>query len=399
MPPSARSRTFEIVEIPPGCEGVRLLSSHVQSVLDGGPRVALVPAYPPAMFARRLRDRLHVAERRDWPANRDHPAESALVLPTSGSTADPKLVILNRRALLAAAEARDAAQGGPSPWFVALPPVTAAAVAAVTRAVASRTALGCWTGIGGGARFDAVAVAAELERFTASADYDGRGPRISLVASQLDRLCDVPAAAGALARFDRVLIGGGPLADRTRQRAADLGIAVTATYGMTETAGGCFYDGHPTAGVRVALSDESEILLAGSQLTSGYLDSAFPVTADGFFRTGDRGSLEADGTLLVRGRFDEVVTVRGANVDLAAVARVVRMIEGVRDSAVVANSDASGGHRIRAYVVGDVAGPRIRSLVADALGAAAVPEVVVVTHLPRLPGGKVDVQRLRRGEW
>jgi O-succinylbenzoic acid--CoA ligase len=402
MGKAATPPAFLVTEIPAGRAGADLLATRVAAAMAGGPAVALVPGYGPNRLRVDLLQRLAAAQRRLEAGGSDHAAgavtsATAVILPTSGSTGAPRLVVLSRRALAAAADARDAALGGPAAWFVALPAVTAAALIATTRAVLSGSALGAWSGLGGLIRFDASAVAAELNGFLTQSSALGQPARISLVATQLERICSDPAAAAGLAEFDRVLVGGGPISQSTMQQAADASIRITTTYGLTETCGGCVYNGLPTPGVTVAVGEGSEILLGGDCLASGYLDSPMPTTDQGLLRTGDRGRVGADGTLRVLGRFDEVVTVRGVNVDLAAVSRIVAEVPGVQESVVVAVADADGGHRVQAHVTGTATAAEIRQAVAEALGPAAVPRVLASGLLPRLPGGKVDVQRLQKG--
>ncbi len=184
------------------------------------------------------------------------------------------------------------------------------------------------------------------------------------------------------------------------------------TYGMTETAGGCVYDGAPLPGVRVQVSagdegDDGEIRRGGPVLALGYrlrpLDTADRF-ADGWFRTGDVGRLTADGRLTVTGRRDDVVQVRGTAVGVAAVEGVLAAVPGVRECAVVAVDGGDDGSRLVAFVVPE-AGPtpgddlvdRLRATVRRQLGPAAVPRTVHPLHsLPVLPGGKIDRSALRR---
>jgi O-succinylbenzoic acid--CoA ligase len=305
-------------------------------------------------------------------------------------------VLLSRRALLAAAAARDEAQGGPAAWFVVLPAVTAATLIAVVRGRAAGLPVLGWPGLGGARPFTAPTFTAAASDLLARAAADSARARTSLVPAQLARLLTDVEAVAALRDFDRVLIGGGPVAPGLAQRARDLDVRITTTYGMTETCGGCVYDGVATRGTQLALAEDGEILLGGDCLADGYLAGPLPLR-DGLLRTGDRGRLDADGRLRVLGRFDDVVTVRGANVDLAAVAAVVSSLPDVVEVAVVAEGDPDGGHRVVAHVAGAVDADVIRSAVRERLGPAAVPAVRRVGALPKLPGGKVDTQRLAKG--
>lgn len=384
-----------VAECPAGPEGVEVLRRAVSAVLSGGEAIALLPGYAPAPMREALLRDLRQAE----PVGKGR-----LLCPTSGSTGASHWVVLPAEALHRAAVARDAHQGGSSAWLLGLPPATAAGVAAAARSVRTDSPLHCWHGVGGG-RFEAEGFTADAAALLDRAEAAGVPARASVVATQLARLLDAAAATAAdgpaahdateiLRRFDAVLVGGGPLAPRLRERAMAAGVPVVATYGMTETAGGCVYDGRPTPGVDVTLLD-GQVLLAADCLAERYLTAPLPKVGDAF-ATGDRGRWREE-RLEILGRLDDVVTVRGANVDLAAVRAVVADVVGVRESTVVAMPDPAGGARLRAVVVGEALPAQVRTLVAERLGAAAVPEVLVASALPRLPGGKVDLRRLAKG--
>ena len=391
MPPTRGSRTWTRLDVPAGAAGLDLLAEAVGGALAGGPPVALIPGYAPVAVQVDLHRRL---------ASTEHamPTDTAVLCPTSGSTGAPRIVLLSRRALLAAAAARDAALGGvPAAWLVALPAVTAATLIAVVRSHVAGLPLVAWPGIGGAHRFTAADFTRAATDLLAHAGAAGAPARTSLVPAQVARLLADDAAVTALRALDRVLVGGGPLDPALARRALDLGVPITTTYGMTETCGGCVYDGIATPGTQVTLADDGEILLGGDCLADCYLDGPLPLR-DGLLRTGDRGRLDDAGVLHVLGRFDDIVTVRGANVDLAAVAAIVTSSPKVREAAVAAEADPAGGHRVVAHVVGSAADADvIRSAVREQLGPAAVPEVRRVAVLPRLPGGKVDTRRLAKG--
>ena len=138
----------------------------------------------------------------------------------------------------------------------------------------------------------------------------------SLVAAQLDKALRDPAAAAALASLDAVLIGGGPMPHGVAERASAARISVVRTYGMSETAGGCVYDGVALDGVRVR--DRS---------TAGWCSAArrwrrvtaTPVQPDpfaepGWFRTDDIGAVDDSGVLRVLGRVDDAISTGGLTV-------------------------------------------------------------------------------------
>jgi O-succinylbenzoic acid--CoA ligase len=226
---------------------------------------------------------------------------------------------------------------------------------------------------------------------------------ISLVPTQLADILESEPACSWLTGATAVLVGAAATPDDLLVRARDHGIRVFPTYGMTETTGGCVYGGTPLPGVRIELDADGRIDVIGPQVTAGY--RCLPAeTAESFsgegpdrrFRTSDHGRW-VEGRLVVTGRIDDTVTIHGVNVALGAVESVVRSELGVRDAAVVSLPDARQGHRLIAYVVmADPAGlTAIAPLVAEQLGGAARPEVVVLDRLPHLPNGKIDRLALR----
>ena len=146
----------------------------------------------------------------------------------------------------------------------------------------------------------------------------------ALVPTQLVRFLD--AEPDALRGFDAVLVGGAATDPALLARARAEGVRVVTTYGMTETAGGCVYDGAPLDGVRVRVTDGG-VELAGPVLASGYRldpDATAAAFEGGWFRTRDAGELDAEGRLTVLGRLDDVLISGGVNVAPAAVEAVLR---------------------------------------------------------------------------
>jgi O-succinylbenzoic acid--CoA ligase len=229
----------------------------------------------------------------------------------------------------------------------------------------------------------------------------------SLVPTQLLRLLDAGGAAlDALRGYTAVLVGGAALDPGLRARAEAAGVRVVATYGMTETAGGCVYDGVPLDGVRVRLDPDGRIALGGPTLATGYLgrpaETAAAFGTDGHgereFRTGDLGRW-ADGRLEVTGRADDVIVTGGEKVAPDAVERVLAAQPGVRAACVVGLPDAEWGAVVAAAVVSDrgVEPERLRAAVREALGRAAVPRVLhAVDALPLRGIGKPDRNAVAR---
>ena len=196
------------------------------------------------------------------------------------------------------------------------------------------------------------------------------------------------------------------------------------TYGMSETCGGCVYDGVPLDGVQVRLSAaDSLIEISGAVLFSGYLGSSLEGRAPdrrapdrqaadrqapdgrspgGWFRTADLGGWAPDGRLMVRGRADDLINTGGEKVVPGEVEAVLGTCPGVGDVVVVGLPDAEWGEVVTAFVVpADPADPPdldlLRSNVRQALSVYAAPKrLVVVPEFPLLPSGKPDRLALRR---
>jgi O-succinylbenzoic acid--CoA ligase len=307
-------------------------------------------------------------------------APEPLVIATSGSTGRPKRVVLSRAAMRASAHATLSRLGGPGQWVLNLPATYVAGVQVLYRSVVAGT--------------EPVVQQGDLTEAVAGMT----GPRryLSLVPTQLVRLLADSRDVAAATHFDAVLVGGGPLAARDRAEAVRAGIRVVSTYGMSETCGGCVYDGMPLDGVAVKIDAEGQVWLAGPMLFDGYDgDPALTesVLRDGWLRTSDLGRLDEDGRLDVLGRVDDVVISGGVKVPPYAVERMLLRHPGVRAVQVVGVPDPEWGERVVAVVAGEVAPDELRDLVQPRTWAPK--DVVVVPELPLLPNGKVDRSRLR----
>lgn len=199
-----------------------------------------------------------------------------------------------------------------------------------------------------------------------------------------------------------MLVGGGRLPAELRDQARAAGITLTSTYGSTETSGGCVYDGRPLDQVTAALDASGEVVLAGPMLALGYRRDP-GLTAERFtaagYRTGDLGTLDADGRLAIIGRADDVVVVKGVNVSLGAVERAAESVPGVRMCTALSVEAADGEPQVIVLMATNrsVSRARVHDAIVERLGAAARPaRVARVTELPLLANGKVDRVQARR---
>jgi o-succinylbenzoate---CoA ligase len=326
----------------------------------------------------------------------DAPDPRPLAVRTSGSTGEPKDVVLGRAAMLASARAGLDRLGGPGRWLLALPAHHVAGLQVLLRSLLAGVPPVLLEEHRG------FAEAADAVRDAAASGASGHRRYVSLVPTQLHRLLDARADAEALRGFDAVLLGGAAASPALLDRARGAGVRVVTTYGMSETCGGCVYDGRPLDGVRVCLDTDGRIHLGGPVLFDGYAGNpelTAQTLVDGVLRTQDLGEFDTDGRLVVTGRVDDVVVSGGVNVALPAVERQVREHPLVRDAAVLGLADAEWGSSVAAFVVADGAGPtleQLRDFVAERLPRSWAPrELTVVPALPLLDSGKVDRRALR----
>lgn len=385
------------MEVTPGPEGVTAAREALVARMEGdGEPFALLPRpsrHVTAEYAAMVRDCVRPGE----PVEDD---DTALVAATSGSTGAPRGVVITRANLRAAVEA----SWGAVPdlrecdWVLALPVTSIGGFGAIVRALLAGTSLHVLPSVGGATPF----------RADDLAQLPIRPPfALSLVPTQLSDALASPRATAWLAQATAVLVGAAATPPALADRARQAGVRVITTYGMTETTGGCVYDGVPLPGVRVDLVDDGRVDVIGPQVAAGYRgDPSSPAFGgrgvERRFRTSDHGVWEA-GRLRILGRIDDVVTVHGVNVALGAVESVIRSVIGVAEVAVVAIPHPRQGHRIVAFVVAtDPASlTRIAPAVTEALGRPARPEVVAMDRIPLLPSGKIDRLALRaraRGE-
>ncbi len=319
-----------------------------------------------------------------------------VVVTTSGSTGQPKWVQLSATALGASAAATHARLGGPGRWLLALPAQHVAGLQVLVRATLAGTRPAVLDLRGG---FDPAAFGAAGQRLAQDAIGGCCTARCytALVPTQLARLLETDP--DSLAGFDAVLLGGGAAPDRLLRRARAAGVRVVTTYGMTETAGGCVYDGWPLQGTQVRVDGDGNIELAGPMLATGYLDAPEETAAtfrDGWFRTSDLGRLDGQGRLRVLDRADDVVVTGGLNVAPADVEAVLIGLPGVAAACVVGLPDPEWGERVTAVVVpadpGRPPDPAALRAAARRLltGAQAPKEIVLFDSLPLRGLGKPD---------
>ena len=328
-------------------------------------------------------------------AGQDIDDDVALVVTTSGTTGTPKGALLSAAALTASAAATHDRLGGQGNWLLALPPFHIAGMQVLVRSVLAGT-VPVELDVSEG--FDVAQLPSAVERLGSGRRYT------SLVATQLAKALGDPAAAAALAELDAVLIGGGPAPQPILDAAAAAGITVVRTYGMSETAGGCVYDGVPLDGVRLRVLGDGRIAIGGSTLATGYRNPVEPdpFAEPGWFRTDDLGAVDDAGVLTVLGRADDAISTGGLTVLPQPVEAALRTHPAVSDTAVFGLPDDRLGQRVvAAIVVSDGCVPptldALRVHVTRTLDATAAPrELHILDALPRRGIGTVDRTELVR---
>ena len=360
------------------------------------------------------------------------PPRTDLVLRTSGSTTGTgQLIAVSAAALVASARATHDRLGGPGTWLLPLPAHHVAGLQILIRSLMAATApVIVDTSIG----FSPAALAEALRstRHSAAPTADPAAGSaatrlyVSLVPTQLVRVLREPAASRALTAADAVLLGGAAVDPALLARARQAGIRVVTTYGMSETGGGCVYNGRPLDGVELSIQNPDaegagRILISGPVLAEGYLQPAdrAPDDAGGSFlksagkrvlATSDRGRLRSDGRLEVLGRLDDVIITGGVKVEPRTVEEALTGLDTVAEACAVGLPDTQWGSVVVAAVVlepaagqetpGNRGGPdgaALREAVRTRLDGAHAPKrIVVLEALPLRPSGKVDRRAVAR---
>jgi len=324
-----------------------------------------------------------------------------LTIGTSGSTGRPKLAMLTADALRASADATHQRLGGPGQWLLALPAHHIAGIQVLVRSLVADTTPISMDVMGG---FAPAAFAQATKRIAS-----GARAYTALVPTQLVRLLSSAEGRQALTQFSAVLLGGAATPASLLAQARGFGVRVITTYGMSETSGGCIYDGHALDVSRVQLEDDGRIRLGGATLARGYLGEP-ELTAESFredingqvwFRTDDLGHLD-EGALVIDARIDDLINTGGLKVSPLLVEAALVELDTITEAIVVGSPDVEWGQAVSAAVVvaqGSLA-PTLKD-VRDQL-RGTVPDHALPRRLATLPElpvqgpGKPDRSAVRR---
>lgn len=326
-----------------------------------------------------------------------------VVMFTSGTTGEPKGVVLTLANVLASATASAFRLGlrGDDCWHVCLPMYHMGGLAPVYRSTVYGTTL---------------SVEREFEpRETIAAMDEADATCVSLVPTMLERLLD----AGSLPELRFVLLGGAACPTALLERAHERDVPVAPTYGMTEAASQIATAlpeqsredpatvGNPVMFADITVVDDSgavckpgetgELVVSGPMVTPGYLDTETTIESfcNGGLRTGDLGHRDEAGRVYVHARVDDTIITGGENVDPSEVASAVRSHDQVSDCAVVGLSDPEWGERVAALVVrhsgSELSADEVRQHCRERLAGYKLPRTVdFADELPRTASGTVD---------
>ena len=309
------------------------------------------------------------------------PARISAVVSTTGSSGSSKEVGLTASALLSSARASNKALGAEfgNSWSLLLPLTHIAGINVLVRALELGTE--------------------PIDLRNHQGDYP-RADFTAIVPTQLFKALNGDAQLlKHLVEAKAVLVGGAALTTELHLQAEKAGINVVVTYGMTETSGGCVYNGIPLDGVEISITSEKRIAIKGTVLAHTYLgaealwDTQFK---DGWFHSSDLGRIE-NGKLIVEGRSDDVIISGGENISLSAIESSLHAHFPHKTFAAFAVKDSKWGQALHLAIAGDgfPSEDEVSQYLGEKFGEFSKPKGYL--HLPELPLigiGKVDRKKL-----
>ncbi|HUW88623.1 MAG TPA: AMP-binding protein [Candidatus Paceibacterota bacterium] len=321
------------------------------------------------------------------------PEGVAVVTATSGSTRTPKEVGLSASALLSSARASHAFLGATfgQVWSLLLPLSHIAGINVLVRSLELGT------------------MPVDLRDSSHKRRQKQRYKKTdftAIVPTQLFRaLNGETELLEHLKTCRAVLVGGAALAPALATRAKAAGINLVTTYGMSETSGGCVYNGRPLSGVEVRII-EGTVAIKGTTLASTYINDEpgwQESLQDGWLITHDRGTY-VNGRLEILGRADDVIVSGGEKVSISAVEETLKAHFAGVELAAFAVPDPEWGSTLHIAIAADtlISDAEISSLLAQTFGEVGKPKGFHrLLELPLIGIGKIDrsalVQLAQRG--
>jgi O-succinylbenzoic acid--CoA ligase len=329
-------------------------------------------------------------------AGHDDPAREAAIVFTSGTTGRPKGAVLTRGNELASARA--SAQVLPlapgDRWLASLPFFHVGGMGIIQRCVLA----------GACVVLPESFAAEDLDRAITSAAVT----HLSVVDATLRRILETRGGRALPAHVRAVVVGGGPVSAAL----LDACPQALATYGLTETCSMVTLvrpdssvvqrrtAGRPLPGIELRIAADGVIEVRGPVVMRGYLDDPAATQAvlrDGWLRTGDLGEIDADGSLRVLSRRDDLIISGGENVYPAEIEHALCEHPDVADAVVIGVPDAQWGEVPLAHVVLRRPGsPDLRAFLETRLARYKLPRITFVAEVPRLANGKPDRAALRK---
>jgi len=321
------------------------------------------------------------------------PADTALIVLTSGTTGEPRPAVLTRGALIASAAASAANLGWQDDdcWLLAMPIARVGGLSILTRCLIARRTVALASG------FDAAQLPGFVERH--------RVTIASLVPTMLARVLDANPQWQPPARLRVVQIGGAAAPAALLERAARRRLPVVITYGCTETCSQVVvtpYEfrfaparcgaGRPLPGAQERVTG-GHIEVRGPMRMAGYAGEP-PLDPDDWFDTGDLGEFDADGFLLVKARAGDLIISGGENVYPIEVEQVLETFPGIAAAGVFGVPDETWGEIVAAAIVPDgepIDERQLAAFLVTRLSPHKLPRrICEVPALPHTAAGKLD---------
>ncbi|HZF08651.1 MAG TPA: amino acid adenylation domain-containing protein [Thermoanaerobaculia bacterium] len=405
---------------------VLLIQEHLQGQVPAlDCRVVLLDQRWESRWESRLESDAEIGE---TPGVEVPPDHLAYVLYTSGSTGQPKGVMVQHRAVARYLD-----------WAVRAYGVETGRGASVHSSLAfDLTVTSLWAPLLTGRTVTLLPEQDGVEALASSVCSEADLSFVKLTPSHLDLLAQ-QVSPEAVRGWTRALVVGGDAVRREslafwREHAPRT--RIYNEYGPTETVVGCSVHeapagvsaagslpiGRPIDGTHLHVVDPEvqlvpvgvagELLIGGEGVARGYLrrpdltGERFvpdPFSGDSggrLYRTGDLVRRLPDGDLDFLGRIDHQVKVRGFRIEPGEIEAELAALSGVSQAVVTLREDAPGDPRLVAYVASDVSADTLRRSLRERLPDYMVPSVFVILEtLPLTPNGKVDRKALRAPEW